>query len=72
MPLFIAKTPCAQCTLTAATIITDTINPPATGVRNPAASSRPPATSAAEAAAANNRPGLNPRASKKPAVPVSP
>ena len=72
MPLVEANTPCGQCTLMAATIITDTINAPATGPNRPSAINTPLTISVTAAVVANRRPGRKPSASKNPAVPAIP
>ena len=65
-----ANRPFCQCTLPAATIITETTSAGPAGPRSPRATSRPPANSLAPAAAANGRPGRKPSCSKNPAVPA--
>src|SRR5258706_307017 len=68
----IANRPFFKWTLTAATIITDSISAGPTGPNKPSAVSRPPANSAVAAVAANMRPGRKPSISRNPAVPARP
>ena len=72
IPFAEAKTPCFQCTLPAATTMTEITRAGPTGPRNPSAKRPPPTTSVSAAAAANVRPGRNPSRFHEPCRAVEP
>jgi hypothetical protein len=72
MPFVAANSPFFQCTLPAATIMTDSTRAGPTGPNRPSATRRPPSISERDAVMTNSRLGRNPNCSKNPAVPASP
>src|SRR5687767_1777483 len=72
MPLSLAKSPCSQCTVMAATIMTEIMSAGPTGPRKPSATRIPLVISVIDAAAANARPGRNPRWVKNSPVLANP
>src|ERR1051325_4805528 len=72
MPLVVAKRPCCQCTVIAATIIGASISAGPIGPRKPSAVRIPPRSSLAPAAKAKKRPGRKPGPGEVPAFPWGP